>query len=71
MFSRISNPRIHEFFSQNFCFLLKQGTIFLLRSKILLELFIFRKKRDFAASSKKKQDIFPEKKIVDSWIEKS
>jgi len=66
MFSRISNLRIHDFFSQNFsCFLLKQGTIFLLRSKMLLKLFIFTKKRHFAAPSKENKTCFLKKK---SWI---
>jgi len=66
MFSRISNLRIHEFFSQNFsCFLHKQGTIFLLRSKILLKMFIFTKKRDFASPLKENKAYFLKKK---SWI---
>ena len=42
MFSRIPNLRIHEFFSRNF--LSKQGRMFLLRSKVLLKLFLFTKK---------------------------
>ena len=43
MFSWTPNLRI--FFGKFSCFLLKQGRIFLLRSKILLKLFIFTKKK--------------------------
>ena len=57
MFSRIPNLRIHEIFSRNFsCFLLKQGIIFLLKSKLLLKLFIFTKKIHFAAALKEKKN---------------
>ena len=71
MFSRIPNLRIHEFLSQNCaCFLLKQGKIFLLISKLLVKLFIFTKKT-LCSSLERKQDIFCEKKIVDSKFVKT
>ena len=60
MFSLIPRIRIHEFSSQNFsCFLLKQGRILLLRSKL------FHTKRHFAAPLKENKTFFV-KKIVDS-----
>ena len=62
MFSRIPNLRIHEFFSRNF--LSKQGRIFVLRSKVLLKLFLFTKKT-LCSSFKRKQDIFRENVL---WI---
>ena len=45
MFSRIPNLRIDEMFS---CLLLKQGTIFLLRSKNVAKTVYFHKKIHFA-----------------------
>ena len=61
MFSRIPNLRIHEFFSQFFsCFLLKQGRIFLLRSKMLLKLFIL-KNRHFPGPLRENKTFFVNK----------
>ena len=61
--------RMYELFSRNFSgFLLKKGRIFLLRSKMLLKLFIFTKKRHFAAPLKESKTFFVKKNsgFVDS-----
>ena len=52
-----NQQKISRIFS---CFRLKQGRIFLLRSKMLPKLFIFSKKT-LCSSFKRKQDIFREK----------
>ena len=61
MFSRIPNLQIHEFFHNFSCFILKQGRIFLLKSKTLLKLFIFTQKRHFAAPLKENKTFFMKK----------
>ena len=64
MFLRIPNLRNHDFFSRICsCFLLKEGRIFLLRSKMLLKLFILTKKDTLAPLKENKT--FLKKK---TWI---
>ena len=66
MFSRIPNLRIIKSFWRNFpFFLLEQGKISLLKSKMLPTVYF--QKKTLCSSFKRKQDILYVKKIVDSW----
>ena len=64
-----TNPRI--FFTKFFLFSFKTRYDFSIEIKNLARTVYFQKKERLCSFFKRKQDIFPEKKIVDSWIEKS
>ena len=67
VFTNSESIRIHKSCSRNFsCFLSKKGyRIFLLRSRMLLKLFIFSKKKILQLLLKKTR-IFSWKKVLDS-----